>query len=169
MDEDKKTPVAETPEATPQEVKEGSKTDSDQERIDSIVKTRIERERKKFEEKLKEELQERDRLAQLSVEEQKKELTTKYEMEIAAKAKDVAIRENRLEAIDLLSKAKIPIELVQYVVDEDREKTLEKAEAFIKNYQESVNHTVAEQLKGTPPKDISVNSNKQPKKVVTAF
>jgi hypothetical protein len=168
-DKKKVTPDVETPETSNEEVKEVSKVDSDQERIDNIVKTRIDRERKKFEETLKKELEERDRLTKLSAEEKEKELTTKYEKELEAKAKDIAIRENRLEAIELLSEAKVPIDLVKYVVDEDKDVTLEKTETFIKNYQESVNQTVAEQLKGKPPKDISVNSDKPQPKIVTAF
>jgi phosphopantetheinyl transferase (holo-ACP synthase) len=155
-EEIKKTPDVKTPETSQEEVKEVSKVETDQDRIDNIVKTRIERERKKFEERLEKELKERDRLTQLSAEEKEKELTAKYERELEAKAKDIAIRENRLEAIELLSKAKVPIELVDYVVDEDKDRTVEKTEAFIKNYQQSVTETVAEQLKGTPPKALAL-------------
>lgn len=169
MAEEKKTQVAETPEATPQEVKEDSKVDNDQERLDKIIKTRIERERKKFEEQLEKALKEQDRLTQLSAEEKEKELKARYEEELKEKAKDIAIRENRLEAIDKFSEAKVPINLVKYVVTEDKDETLEQAETFIKSYKEDVATGVAEQLKGTPPKDISSNSNQPERKVVTAF
>lgn len=168
MDEDKKTLVAETPEATKTEAKEDSKVD-EQERIDNIVKTRIERERKKFNEELKQALKEQEKLTSLSAEEKERELKAKYEEELEAKAQDIAVRENRLEAIDMLSEAKVPIGLVNYVVDADKDKTIEKTQEFIKNYQSSVNQTVAEQLKGTPPKDISSNSKQHDKKVVMAF
>ncbi len=169
MDEEKKTLVTETPEVTKEEVKEVSKEDKEQERLDKIIKTRIERERKKFEEQLEKALKEQERLTQLSAEEKEKELKAKYEEELENKAKDIAVRENRLDAIDLFSEAKVPISLVSYVVDVDKDKTIENSQEFIKNYQKSVTETVAEQLKGTPPKDISSNSKQPTKKVVHAF
>ena len=145
-----------------------------QEQFDKAIKDRIERERNKIlketEARIKEVQEETERLAKLSSEEKEKELAEKYDRELKDKAKEISIRENRLDVIDLFVKSKVPTNLVDYVLSDDRDKTLENAESFVNTFNESVAKTVAEQLRGTPPKDISVNSNdQQPKKVVKAF
>lgn len=145
-----------------------------QEQFDKAIKDRIERERNKIlketEIRIKEVQEETERLAKLSSEEKEKELAEKYDRELKDKAKEISIRENRLDVIDLFVKSKVPTNLVDYVLSDDRDKTLENAESFVNTFNESVAKTVAEQLRGTPPKDISVNSkDQQPKKVVKAF
>lgn len=142
--------------------------------VDKILSERLTRAEQKWQketEKRIEQVQEEIlKTAQMSSEEREKELAEKYRKELDAKAQDVAIRENRLDAIEMFANAKVPIDLVDYVVTTDKETTVEKAEAFVSKYNESVANTVAEQLKGKAPKDITANSGQvQPKKVVTAF
>lgn len=154
------------------EVKQGEDKMLTQEQFNEALKDRLERERKKIlkeaESKIKEAQAEAERLAQLSAEEKQKELIKKTEEEISRREKEVALRENRIEATELFQKANMPISLVDYVVSEDKEKTSENAELFIKNYKESVSQTIAEQLKGVPPKDLKT-SQSEPKKVITSF
>lgn len=142
--------------------------------VDKILSERLTRAESKWQketEKRIEQVQEEIlKTAQMSAEEREKELAEKYKKELDVKAQDVAIRENRLDAIEMFANAKVPIDLVDYVVTPDKETTVEKAEAFVLKYNESVATTVAEQLKGKAPRDITANSDKsQPTKVVTAF
>jgi hypothetical protein len=165
----KDTQEVETPDTSTNEDKPEEKTFTQAE-LDEILKKRLAREAKDAEAKIKEAQSEAERLAKLSAEEKEKELVEKSKREMEAKMREVSVRENRLDAIELFNEAKVPINLVDYVVDEDKEKTLENAKVFSDMYNESVSKSVAEQLKGTPPKDISTNSKEQPaKKVVTAF
>lgn len=173
-DEIKNTPEVETPD-TSKEV--GTKEEEKlltQDQFDKALKERLDRERRKLlketEAKIKEVQAEAERLAKLSAEEKERELAAKNEEELRNKLRDVSIRENRLDAMELFAKSKVPSELVEYVVNEDRDKTLENAEIFVKTFNESVAKAVAEQLKGTPPKDISVNSSDTPvKRVLRTF
>ena len=104
----------------------------------------------------------------MSAEEKEKELIKKTEDEIKEREQQVAIRENRIEAVELFQKSSVPVELVSYVIDVHKDKTLENADNFIKKYKESVSKTVAEQLKGVAPKDLK-SETKEPVKVVTSF
>jgi len=173
MAKDKDTHEIDTPSVSEKEAKQEGKsfTQSD---VDKIVSERLTRAESKWQketdkkiEKVQEEIL---KTAEMSAEEREKELSEKYKRELDAKAQDVAIRENRLDAVEMFAKSKVPTILVEYVITPEREKTIEKAEVFVKQYNDSVADSVAEQLKGKAPKDISDNSEKpQPKKVVRAF
>jgi len=172
-EEIKKTPEVETLD-TSKKVEKTEEKLLTQDQFDKALKERLDRERNKLlketEAKIKEVQAEAERLARLSAEEKEKELTVKQNEEIKEREKGIAVRENRLDAIELFTEAKVPTELVTYVINEDRDRTLENTETFIKTFNESVAKAVADQLKGTPPKDISVNSNNnQAKKVVKSF
>jgi len=79
-----------------------------QEQFETALKERLERERRKIlkeaQEKIEEERQEAERLAKLSAEEKEKELIKKTEDEIKEREQQVAIRENRIEAVELFQK-----------------------------------------------------------------
>jgi bisphosphoglycerate-dependent phosphoglycerate mutase len=173
-DEIKKTQDVDTPDTSNEEVKE-EKGVLTQEQFDNALKERLERERKKLnkeaEERIKKAQEEAERLARLSSEEKQKELEARTKEDLQEREIGIARRENRLEAVERFNEAKIPVHLVDYVVSDDLDKTLEKTEEFIKSYNESVSRTVADQLKGTPPRDIADNSknDKIPKKVLTSF
>ena len=172
-EETKKTQDVDTPETSKKEEVREEKTLT-QDQFDKALKERLERERNKIlketETRIKEVQAESERLAKLSAEEKEKELTAKNQEEYNRKLKEVSVRENRLDAIELFTKSKVPTELVEYVLTDDRDRTLENAETFVKTYNDTVAKSVAEQLKGTPPKDISVNSSEpKTKKVVRAF
>lgn len=171
-DEIVKTPVVDTP-TTPETEEAKVEKSLTQEQFDKALKDRLERERNKLlketEVKIKQAQAEAERLATLSAQEKEKELAAKTQEELKAKLRDVAVRENRLDAIELFTQNKVPTALVNYVITDDKDKTIENAETFCKTFNESVAKEVADQLKGTPPKDIATNETEQPKKVVKAF
>ena len=65
------------------------------------------------------------------------------------------MRERRLEAQELLRAKNIPIDLVDFVIDLDSNKTKENVEKLVKSYQKSVETGVTDKLKGNPPTDFS--------------
>jgi len=138
--------------------------------FDKALKERLSRERKENNEKIKEIKTETERLAKLSAEEKEKELAEQSKRDTDERDKSISIRENRLEALEVFSESKVPTNLVDYVISEDKKETLKNAKEFSESYNESVAKSVAEQLKGTAPKDITKNSKgKTKKKVTTAF
>jgi len=172
-DEIKKTPEGETPDSS-KKVDTKEEKLLTQEQFDKALKERLERERNKIlketEAKIKEVQAESERMAKLSAEEKEKELTAKNNEELKAREREIAIRENRLDAKEMFEKAKVPSDLVNYVVTDNKDETLENAETFVKTFNDAVAKAVAEQLKGNPPKDVTVNStDNKSKKVVTAF
>ena len=105
-------------------------------------------------------LAEYDRQAKLTEEEREKEAKSKREAELKQREDEITLRERRLEAQELLSAKNIPIDLVDFVVDLDANKTKENIEKLAKTYNKSVETGVTDKLKGTPPTDFSNSNNK---------
>lgn len=116
-------------------------------------------------------LAEYDRQAKLTEEEREKEAKSKREAELKQREDEITLRERRLEAQELLNAKNIPIDLVDFVVDLDANKTKENIEKLAKTYNKSVETGVTDKLKGTPPTDFSNSNNKDntSKKIVGAF
>jgi ABC-type branched-subunit amino acid transport system substrate-binding protein len=169
MSEDiKKTPEVETPDTSNKVDKEEeiSFTEKQQEKVNELISSRLERAEKasnekfskleqKFKKQVEEARKEGERLAKLSADEKEKEVLENQRKENEEREKVLASRENKLEAIGLFSQAGIPIELVDYVVTPDRDKTIENTESFVKNFQKSLEQAIAKKLEGQPPKDVS--------------
>jgi hypothetical protein len=142
-----------------------SLSEEQQKLMDNAIKERLAREREKLNKQKDIEIQkakeEAEKMAKLSSEEREKELALQREKELEDKNKDLSRRENTLTAKEMFAEAKIPVELVELVVDVDPEKTQEKAQAFIDNFSKSVADGVASKLQGNIPKDV--NANNKPK------
>lgn len=132
---------------------------AEQERIDKIVGDRLKREREKsqkeFDEKLKTELADRERLAKLSAEEKATEEQKKREQETSAREREIILRENRADARETLQEKNISATLVDFVVDVDADKTKENIETLEKVFLKAVEDGVNDRLKGETPKDKS--------------
>lgn len=155
------------------EVNAGPKTFS-QDEVNSIVGQRLKDVQAKQEEAIKNAVAlavaEERRQAKLTEEEREKEAKTKREAELKERETNLTLRENKIKAQELLSQKKIPIELVDFVVDLDENKTKENIEKLAKTYNKSVETGVTDKLKGTPPTDFSNNNvAEKPKKVYSAF
>lgn len=111
------------------------------------------------------------RQAQLTAEERESEAKAKRDRELKEREDAITLRERRLTAQEMLSQKNIPIDLVDFVVDLDENKTKENIEKLAKTYSKSVENGVTDKLKGTPPTDFSnTNTNTdKPKKVMSAF
>ena len=138
-----------------------------QEEFDKTFSIRLQKEKARMEKEAEEKIAEVQRMAKLSEEEREKELKAKHESELTQREKDIAVRENKLKAIDLFTQNEVPIDLVDYVVTDDSEKTLENGEKFIKAFQDAIAKAVESHLKGSAPKDV--NSEDDPVKSPVSF
>lgn len=157
MDENKNISQEETGNQVTETVAEentSSKTFT-QEDVDRLIGDRLKEVREKLEREKQEEVARATELAQLDSKEREKKLAEIHEKEIMEKDRALSLRENKLEAIDILSKNNIPVSMVDYVVDVDKEKTLNNADNFVKAFNEQVSLAVAEKLKGEAPRDIT--------------
>jgi hypothetical protein len=113
-----------------------------------------------------------DRQAKLTEEQKESETKSKREAELKAREDNITLRERKLQAQELLSQKNIPIDLVDFVVDLDENKTKDNIEKLAKTYNKSVETGVTDKLKGTPPTDFSSKNNDntdKPKKIMSAF
>ena len=160
--------------ATPTNEDKGGKKFT-QEEVNNIVSSRLNEEQTKNKEAIakavNEALAEERRQAKLTEEERDKEAKSKREAELKEREEQITLRERKLQAQELLQAKKIPIELVDFVIDLDETKTKENIEKLAKTYNKSVETGVTDKLKGTPPTDFSNTNNKtdKPKEVVSAF
>ena len=143
-----------------------------QEELDKIISNRLSEAKKKLEaEKEKaiaEAKAEAERLAQLSNEEKEKELTQKQLEALSEKEKELASRENKLKAIEIFDEAKIPIKLVDFVVDSDSDRMIQKIEILKESWKSALSEELQKSVRGEVPKDFKVNSSKK-REVITSF
>lgn len=111
------------------------------------------------------------RQAQLTAEERESEAKAKRDAELKAREDSITLRERKIEAMEMLSRKNIPVDLVDFVVDLDEAKTRDNIEKLAKTYSKAVETGVTEKLKGTPPTDFSNNNTNadKSKKTVSAF
>ena len=100
-----------------------------------------------------------ERKAKLSEEEKAHEEQERLKSELASKERDLLIRENRAEARELLQEKSMPSIFVDYIVDEDLEKTKENINKFEKVWNEAVAEEVKRKLIGRTPVDPSSRPN----------
>ena len=101
----------------------------------------------------REKMEEAERLKQMTVEEREKEKEKENQKLLAKKEKDIARREMKLEAINVLSEKELPISLVSLVVSETAEETNSKIDLFEKEFAKAVEKAVTDRLKGRTPKE----------------
>jgi hypothetical protein len=96
-----------------------------------------------------------ERKAKLSEEEKAHEEQERLKSELASKERDLLIRENRAEAREILSEKLMPSIFVDYIVDEDLDKTKENINKFEKVWNEAIAEEVKKKLIGKTPVDPS--------------
>lgn len=168
------TQTAETAGAVTNEDKNAGKTFSQADMDNLAGKIRGE-EKVKHEQAIKDAvaqaIAEERRQAQLTAEQREAEAKQKRDAELKAREDAITLRERRITAQELLAQKNIPIDLVDFVVDLDETKTKENIEKLAKTYNKSVENSVTDKLKGTPPTDFS-NTNTgtdKSKKIMSAF
>jgi crotonobetainyl-CoA:carnitine CoA-transferase CaiB-like acyl-CoA transferase len=141
-----------------------SKTFS-QDEVNDIVSKRINEVKTKNEETIAAKIQEAqaewERKQKLSDEERLSEARKAKDEELANKERDIALRENRADAREVLQEKSIPTELVDWVVDVDADTTKKNIEDLEKVWNKSVEAGVEAKLKGSTPTDKSKSSSTQ--------
>ena len=160
-----------TPNTSTNEV-QGGKTFT-QEEVNEIISKRINeintKNKANTEDAVNKAIAEYERKAKLTKEERDKEERSKRELALKEREDNITLRERRLEAQEELRKNNVPIDLVDFVVTLDADKTKANIESLVKTYNKSVEDGITAKLKGNPPPDFS-NSNEQDKKpVIGAF
>lgn len=140
-----------------------SKTFS-QDEVNDLIAKRVNEINAKNEEKTAKAIQnalaDYERKAKLSDEEKNREEQEKLKADLANKERDLLIRENRAEAREILQEKSMSSVFVDYVVDEDLEKTKENIDKFEKTWNEAVAKEVDKKLAGNTP--VNPSSKPQP-------
>ena len=127
--------------------------------IDKAISERLKREKdaseKRIAETLKKEREEWERQSKLSEEQRAEEQRKQMESELSEKERNLALRENRADARELLIERGIDSTLVDFVVDVDADKTKDNVNQLEKAYAQAVKAGVDKALAGTTPKDTS--------------
>lgn len=135
--------------------------------IDKAISERLKREKeaseKRIAETLKKEREEWERQSKLSEEQRAEEARKQMESELSEKERNLALRENRADARELLIERGIDSTLVDFVVDVDADKTKENISLLEKAYAQAVKAGVDKALAGTTPKDTTVTTVDTPK------
>lgn len=142
--------------ATTEENTSNNKTFT-QEDVNKLVSDLKKQVKAKAEEEKAKAVAEAQRLAQLSAEERASELAKQHEEELARRERNLALGENRIKAMDILSQNGVPTRMVDYLIDVDEDVTIERVNQFVKDFNEQVNLGVASKLKGVPPVDVASN------------
>ncbi|MCL2094767.1 DUF4355 domain-containing protein [Candidatus Saccharibacteria bacterium] len=136
-----------------------------QEEVNEIVSKRLGETKAKTEEMISKKLQEAEaeweRKAKLTAEEKAKEESERRTSELAQKERDIAIRENRAEARDILAEKKISSELVDWVIDADLDITKSNIEKLEKVWNKAIEEGVNAKMVGKTPTDPQPDSTKQ--------
>lgn len=173
MNDAKETQAVETLNTANNEVKKEVKTFT-QDEVNAIVSERLKDEKSKSEaaiqDAIKTAIAEYERKAKLSQEEREKEANNQKTLEQKTREDSLTLRENTLEAKDLLSSKGIPKETIsamtKFLVDLDMNKTKENIEDFVKTFNKSIETGVEDKLKGTPPEDYNKTNNDETKKPI---
>lgn len=130
-----------------------------QEDVDAIVSKRLGEQQAKTDKAIadavKQATEEANRQAQLSAEEREKEERAKRDSEIADREQTLALRENRIEANELLQSKNIDTSLVDFVLDSDLDKTKTNIDMLEKAFTKAVESGVKAKLAGDAPEDYS--------------
>ena len=103
---------------------------------------------------VKQATEEQQRLAKLSEEDKTKELQLKAQKDFEEREKTVTLRENRAIAIEKFSELKLPVKLVDFVIDLDPETQVTKTDALHEAYTLAVKDGIAEAMAGKAPRDL---------------
>lgn len=128
-----------------------------QDEVNAMVQKRVNEVNAKNEERNKQAIQEAladyDRKQKMTEEERLSEARKQKDDELAEKERNITMRENRADAIELLAEQNIDTKLVDFVVDLDKEKTAENVKALTKAFNDAVAKGVEAKLAGKTPTD----------------
>ncbi|MBQ9364836.1 MAG: DUF4355 domain-containing protein [Schwartzia sp.] len=106
---------------------------------------------KDYQKKAEAQKKEQERLSKLSEDERRSAELENSKKELEAREKELKRKELKLEMVKVLADRNIPVEFMDYLVDEDNESTMKRITTFEKAYKKAVEAGVNEKLKGKAP------------------
>ncbi len=172
MDDNKITTATETATDANNGKNEAGKTFTQQDMDNLAGKVRSE-EKAKYEkitqDAIASAIQEHERQAKLTQDEREKEARKKREQELENRDLEITMRERTIEAKEALIKEGIPVNLVEFVVNKDKDTTNENITKLSAAYKKAVEEGVAEKLKGQTPNDYKNDQGSTKPKIIRAF
>lgn len=151
-----------------QEQLENTDKQFSQEEVNDIVQKRLDREFKKFKDKLEKEKSEAEKLAKMSEEEKAKALLDKQKSEFEAERAIFLKEKLELETIKQLTEMKLPAKFSNFLVRETADDTKANLDAFAEMWNAEIKARieaeVEDRLKGTTPKNSNGTPNTMSKK-----
>lgn len=139
------------------DVNKGSETTFTQEELGQKLSAERKSLTAKFEkekqEAIKEAIAEYERKSKLTEEQKATEAQKAKEQALAERERQVTLRERKAEAMTILSEKNIPTAFVEYVLDEDADKMVEKIDALSKVWSDELNKGVKGAVSGNTPDD----------------
>lgn len=133
-----------------------------QEQVNAMIQKRVSEVSAKAEEKRKADIEaalaEHDRQAKLTEEQRADEARKKRDDEVAKREREVTLRENRAEAIEVLAEKKLDTKLVDLVVNIDKDKMSKNIENLESAFNEAVKNEVESRMAGNTPTDFGDGS-----------
>lgn len=139
---------------TPEELEKRIESETDK-KLAKALETSRKKWEAEFAQKLEHEKKEAERLAKLSAKEREEEELRKQREDLDKRLKDIEAKELRADAIAILNENTLPSSFVDFLVQENAEKTLANINAFKAAFNTAVEAAVEEKLKGTPPSTTS--------------
>ena len=138
-----------------------------QSELDSIIEKRLNKERAKWEKKVKEEADEAARMAQMSEAEKQEALFQKRVKELEEREEAFNQQQKALQHDKMLNETKnqlvgrgLPLDFADKLMAETAEGTLANIDAFEKQWQEAINNAVDSRIKGSTPTTPLAKNNK---------
>lgn len=126
-----------------------------QEQVDALKseweKSASEKQIKEIEKAKEEAKKEAERVAKLTADEKKAEEFKSLQDKVAELEREKAFSTLKEQAREMMDKEKLPSSLLEFILGEDVEKTKENISIFKKAFDESVQSTVEERIKGKTP------------------
>jgi hypothetical protein len=130
-----------------------------QEEVNAVLGKRLseqeERLTKKFGEIVTTERTEAEKRAKMSAEEQQKAELDKQKKELEEGKVQLALGQNKLNAVTKLSELGIPVSFADYLVTPNTDETAERMQTFAKAWQLALGEAVKKELAGKTPTDLS--------------
>ena len=130
-----------------------------QEDVDSILKKRLDREMKKFEEKLEREKSEAERLAKMSEQERLQAEFEKEKQEFENERKLHLKEKLELQTVKELSAIGLPTELAPYVAADTADDIKANIDTFKNLWEKAIDEAVNKRLQGKTPKSSNPSSD----------
>lgn len=133
-----------------------------QEEVDALLQSesdrRVAQALKKKERELNRKLTEAEKLARMSEEDQLRYKLELKEQELAAKETEFALKENKIQAMKVLSERGIPTDLVDFVLTDDAETMLNNINTLEKAIKNIVAAEIKNKIPGQDPKTGTTNT-----------